>query len=478
MTEVVGSPIGATSLGIGITLFMAVCLLVLPRRLAPAPILFVVCYVTMGQQVDLMGLNFTMFRAIIVIGCLRVLVRLEWRGLDFNIFDRLLLIWVVVSMIAYIALWQSGDAVINRFGMALNVLGSYFLFRCLIRDADDIKRTVQIMAVLTVPLAAVMLYEKSTGWNGFSLLGGVSPFTAIRDGKFRCQGPFGHPILAGVFGAVTLSWYIGLLRFKGRGRPLAFAAILASLAIVAVSASTTPLLSAVAAIGAICFWPMREWMRPLRWAALVTVVVLHFVMNAPVWFIIARVSMLPSSTAYHRAVLVDRAITRIGEWWLVGTRSTAHWGHQMFDVANQYVRVAVDGGLLALMLFLGVIALGFGAVGRLAKRPGDWPTEWRFFTWTLGAALFAHVVTFWGVSYWDQVSVIWYLELALLGTARSIANAAAAQPTAVGVAAVPTALPATPSATSGGRYSRRPPFVPGRSRPETPRFSVPPPERS
>jgi hypothetical protein len=263
-----------------------------------------------------------------------------------------------------------------------------------------------------------------TGRNVFAAFGAVSPVTVIRDGKLRCQGPFGHPILAGVFGAVTLTWFVALWPYGRAYRLLALLGITAATTIVVVTASSTPLLSYLAAVVALALWPLRHRMRLLQGAVLGVVVVLNIVMNAPIWYLIARAKIVSSSTAYHRAVLVDTAIERFGEWWLLGTTSTAHWGHLMFDVANQYVRVAVDGGLLALLCFLLMILAGFGAVGRVISAPRTEPSLRGFAAWAMGAALFSHVVTFWGVSYWDQVSVIWYLQLAILGTVRTLAQPA------------------------------------------------------
>ena len=37
--------------------------------------------------------------------------------------------------------------------------------------------------------------------------------------------------------------------------------------------------------------------------------------------------------------------------------------------------------------------------------------------WSLGAALFANVVSFVGISYWDQIQVAWYAFLAIIATA-------------------------------------------------------------
>src|SRR5207302_10470392 len=84
------------------------------------------------------------------------------------------------------------------------------------------------------------------------------------------------------------------------------------------------------------------------------------------------------------------------------------------DITNMYVRVAIDGGMLTLMLFLTLLKRSFAGVGRAlrAQRHASLPQQ--HCIWALGASLFAHVVTFLAVWYWDQNIVNWYLLLAMI----------------------------------------------------------------
>ncbi len=81
--------------------------------------------------------------------------------------------------------------------------------------------------------------------------------------------------------------------------------------------------------------------------------------------------------------------------------------------------VAVEGGLVTLVLFIAVIVLCYKGIGRGLGVMG---TQWRkrILLWALGASLFAHLVSFWGVSYFDQIIVAWYLLLAMISTAGSL----------------------------------------------------------
>jgi hypothetical protein len=294
-------------------------------------------------------------------------------------------------------------------------LGLYVLFRMLVRDLPDMQMVVRQFAWLVMPLALCMLYEKKTGHNLFSILGGVAPDTMVREGVLRCQGPFMHPILAGAFASASLPLFVGLWSSRAH-RMLACFASLSAVLIIWTAASSGPLLALTVGTIGLWMWRLRGHMCTVRWALGLTVLALHFAMQAPLWFLIARVGIFGGSTGYHRAILIDRAIDHFSDWWLVGTYSTENWGYYMFDVTNQYVLIGVQGGLLTLILFVAIIVRCFGAVGRAVQAfEGGRPLEQKM-AWAMGASLVVHAVNYISVPYFDQSIVCWYLLLAMIAT--------------------------------------------------------------
>ena len=87
----------------------------------------------------------------------------------------------------------------------------------------------------------------------------------------------------------------------------------------------------------------------------------------------------------------------------------------MWDTANQYVALGESSGLFPLILFLALIVYGFKYLGR--KRRSATSRREALFLWSLGAALFAHAVGFFGISYFDQTIVVWYALLAMISAA-------------------------------------------------------------
>jgi hypothetical protein len=229
---------------------------------------------------------------------------------------------------------------------------------------------------------------------------------------------FGHPILAGTFGAITLPLFVGLW-CKAGNRVSASLGVVAATVITLVSVSSTPAVAFVGSIGALCLWPLRRTMRLIRWGLVLSLLSLHVVMKAPVWALIGRMDVVGGSSGWHRYYLVDQFIRRFGDWWLLGTKDYANWGWTMWDVANQYVAIGQSSGLLPFIFFLVVIVYGFKYLGRARKAAqGHWRSE--AFLWALGVALFSNVVAFFGISYFDQTMIAWYALLAIIPVAAAV----------------------------------------------------------
>ncbi len=402
--------------GLGLALLMGLLMLFLPRRHALLPAVALICFETMGQRVMIGGLNFTMIRLLLVFGAVRVLCRGEASLRGAAPLDRAILWYVLCSIVAYTLLWKTTDAFVNRLGMAYDALGLFFLFRVLVRDLDDIRAALRHLARCVIVLGACMLVEKSTGHNPFAALGGVEPITVVRDGTLRCQGPFAHPILAGTFGGAMVPLFLGL-KSQGRGDTLLVAGgLAAALAVVVCAGSSGPLVATVVSVLGWWMFALRRHMRLVRRALFATVVVLHLVMQAPVWFLLGRMTVFDGSTGFHRSILIDHTVHHFADWALVGVHSTGDWGYHMFDVTNTYVVQAVQGGLATLLLFVLVLVRGFSAAGGAVQRWGDGHRDQQRLAWALGCALLFHAVNFVSVFYFDQNIVVWYLVLAMLAT--------------------------------------------------------------
>jgi hypothetical protein len=312
----------------------------------------------------------------------------------------------------------------ETFGAVYNDLGIYLLVRLLMRDTEDPLEDLRTLAWIGIAVGICMALENSTHKNPFYVLGGVPENTIEREGRFRCQGPFRHPILAGTFGATLFPLMVVLWQQGGRGRDrtLAILGILFSLVITIVSASSGPLMTLLAVILGFCLWPMRDWMRLFRRGLVVMIIALAMVMKAPVWFLIARISDLTGGGGFYRSDLIDKFINHFSEWWFIGTSYTANWATagivlsanpNMVDITNHYVAQGISGGILKLGLFVAILVACFKICGQAARNT-EASIQNRKMAWALGVCLASHCTAFISISYFDQIQVFWFWLLATI----------------------------------------------------------------
>jgi hypothetical protein len=411
-----------------VTGLAGVFMILLPRKWAIVPFFVVAFFIPLAERIVIFGLVFPMMRLLIIVGFARL-----WasnlaasspvpQATGLNAIDKAMMLWMLSTVVTYSLLWQTTGAFVNRLGVAFDVLGIYFLVKGFVVDVEGVERVLRTFACIAVLVAVFMLIEQRTGRNGFFVFGGVPEFTEVREGRLRAQGAFMHPIMAGAFGAALFPLFFALA--WGRRKALALCGMAAAIVITITSASSTPLMGLVTGIIGLCLWPFRKRMRLIRWGMLFALIVLQVVMKAPVWALIGRLDVVGGSTGYHRQFLMDQFFDRVSEWWLVGTRSTEEWGPTflvMHDVTNEFIRIAVDGGLLTLILFIVVIALCFRNVGRARAAFGKNPAMERL-AWAFGASLAVHLAAFMGSSYFDQMIVLWYSSIAFIATLTNVSN--------------------------------------------------------
>jgi hypothetical protein len=411
-------PIGAAALAA-----LSALALLVPRRWSALPIILLLCFVPAGQRVVIATIDFTFLRLLMCVIWLRLLVRSELRPLVWNHLDRAMVLWAVVSVVTGTALALTLTVLINRLGTAIDAMMVYFYFRMLIRTHEDLVTLALQFTVSSFAVAAFFVIENRTSQNMFAVFGGVPPITDVRDGRLRCQGAFAHAILAGCFWACLIPLYL-VRGWMGRGWGLPIGGTLAALAIVALCSSSTPIMAlGFGGIGLLA-WFARGALRWFRWLIVLWLGVLHFlIMKQPVWHLLARVDIVSGSTGWHRYHLVDKFIERFPEWAPLGTLSTAHWGHGLHDVTNQFVAEGVAGGMLRLLLFVGVIWLAFAGVSRSLRLAAAGRT-YHLASWALGTILFMHCMNFVAVSYFEQIVVEWQLTLAAIGSLTLVPGAA------------------------------------------------------
>lgn len=418
-------------IGFSFLVVAAIALLSVPRRWAPLPLMAGACYMTLGQGIEIGPFNFTLVRLLLLVGLVRVLTRGERPAGGLLGMDKLMLAWAAWALFCPVFRQDPLDTLIFHLGRSYTYLGLYFLLRCFCQEWEDVLGLVKMTALMLVPVALEMLSEQFTSHNLFSALGGVDADPAVRNGRLRSQGPFGHAILAGTVGAVCAPLMIGLWRFDRR---IAALGLGACLLMVVSSASSGPLMSVIFGAFALFLWRWRHLTKQMRIAAVLGYILLDIVMKAPAYYLIARIDVTGSSSSYHRAAIIGAGIEYFNEWWLAGTDYTRHWmaygvswSPDHADITNHYLAQGVMGGLMLMMLFIAIVGCGFRYVGQALRDNEDASWNDRFLMWSLGCALFAHATTCISVAYFDQSIFFLYMTLALTATLQTGAPATEGQ---------------------------------------------------
>lgn len=403
-------------LGIFAVLILGLAMIMLPRRQAVVPMLLMACFIATAQRVVIFTLDFDVMRLMVICGWVRLMLRGELKVLRLRSLDLVVIVWAISGTVAMTLLYMSSKALIYRLGFMYDAVGMYFLFRCLVRNWQDVETIAVSVVWISIPVAAAFMLERSTGRNIFSIFGGVPAITMLRNGDLRCQGAYSHPILAGSFWASLLPLIIATAFRSDWRKFLAPVGIFCAFLIIFATASSTPLMATMISVIAMMMFLMKRMIRVIRWIAIPALLLLQVTMTNPLWHLLARIDLTGGSTGWYRYKLIDDFIKHFSDWCLFGTKSTAawrEWGSN--DITNQYVLEGVTGGFLTLLLFFLIIILAFRGVSRFENPLGKVQGR-RIMAWAVGSALFVHCVIFIGVSYFGQIQMLWFLTLAMIGS--------------------------------------------------------------
>jgi hypothetical protein len=404
-----------------LTMIAFVLVVLLPRKYALAPAVCAIFLLPFGAQMTVSGQHFFVMRIIAVAALCRLLrdkFALNQRLLPggMKTFDKIVFAWAICRGVAFIILQPELGAVISQVAFWLDTFALYTFFRHVLCDQDDISRLTKVLAFTTTVLAFIMVYEQRTGFNIYNL---VLPYKIVqytREGQIRAQASFGHAISAGTFAAVSIPLFYWAWKSR-KAKGVAVMGLVTALVMVVTSQSSTPASACLAGVLVLFLWPVRRYMREMRWVIVLIILLAAIVMNAPVWYLLQRVDIV-GGHGWDRAFLVDQFARHLSDWWLIGTNQNASWSRGLWDRCNQYVAEGASGGLVTLSLFIGLLSKGFSIVGR-GWRAVHGTGSWLY--WCLGAALLAHLVAFQGISYWDQMKAGWLMFLALFPAVERMA---------------------------------------------------------
>jgi hypothetical protein len=402
---------------LGALILIGLLVFLLPRKYILVPLFLGILLIPYSQNFYIGGQHLFVYRVLLLLGWGRLLATGMTSSEDmlpggFGTLDKLFTVWATFRALATVLLFMQAGAIPGQVAFLWDALGGYFLFRCLIRNEEDILRVLKAFAVVAVVASVGMVYEQMTHQNLFAFLGGVRPAPEIRNGKIRSQAMFAHALLAGAFGSTMFPLFIWLWK-RGKSWFFGILGTAAATVMTFASSTSTPIMTLLGALLVFCLWPMRKNMRLVRWGIVGGFVVLQLFMKAPVWFVVAHIDLSGGSTGWDRAELIDNFLRHSFDWLLIGTHNNVNWGYDMWDQCNQFVLEGESGGLVGFVCFIAMFKVCFRKIGNARKIvEGDPKKEWLI--WIFGAALFAQVMAYMGIDYFDQTKFVWYALLVMI----------------------------------------------------------------
>lgn len=383
-----------------------------------------VLFLTQAEQISIGGFNMFAIRFLELAGIVRVLVRKEFSFSKINGIDRTILFLYIYT--TFVFLLRSSDSQGYQIGLTVDAFLCYFTFRGLVRNVKDVNWFLRAFLFLLAPYVILVLIESRTSQNPFIPIGGIAATEEwFREGRIRCFGTFAHPSLLGTLGGSFIPIYIGQLFTKRR--TLAFVGVVMCLAIIYAANSGGPITCLFVGIVGWLLWPLRTKMQWVRRGLLATIVLLGLVMKAPIWYLLSKLSDLTGGDGYHRSYLMDIAFRNLGKWWLIGMpiQNTINWfpyrngSTGAADITNAYVWFGLQGGLLSVIVFVLLLTRAFKGIGNtlgsLRSNP-DTDDSSKYLYWGLGVMLAVHIINWFGITYYDQTFVVWYMQLAVIST--------------------------------------------------------------
>ena len=406
---------------VSLSVLLAVVLFA-PARWALVGLFGGVLYMTLGQSIDLLGLNIYPMRVLTLAAFVRVEMRGEWSFSMLNDVDKALLLAFGYRTVVFV-LHANGSAT-SAIALMVDVTLAYFAFRGLLRSFDDLTWFLRTLAVMLVPYVTLLWVHSTTGNNPFAIIGGIDELVA-RSGRPRCLGSFGHATILGTFGASFMALYIALFVIQ-KSRPWGLLGMALCLAVVYFSNSGGPMTCAILAVVGWLFWFLRAKMRAVRAAIVAILVGLALTMQAPIWFLPAKISDITGGDGWHRSYLMDIAFQHLGQWWLAGMSVllTKDWFPYTVvtggaDIINYYLDFGIAAGLGATGFLCFLLFRAFSRLGRALDtfRGNDCVSrDIEFLLWALGVVLSVHVFNWLGIVYFDQYYAVFFMQLAALST--------------------------------------------------------------
>lgn len=283
------------------------------------------------------------------------------RKINFGKVDKLI-IWIWAwTIMATIFAGAETTQVTQMIGRGLDTVLMYFVARMAILGSKDIKSFYWGLGVTALVMCAAGAYEAIT-WsspyhrfnNGASRVHG---FEEIRYGFLRAQASTAVSIYFGMAMMLVTGfiWAVrGYIKKSIISKGILIAVVIATLS----SMSSGPWIALFTLIAMNLYYAKPSFIKPSLYMILIMSIAMEIASNRHFYNLIDYIA-LNSATAWYRTRLMEVAVSRWQDYWLVGVGSgwPHHWaglldGRLYIDVVNNFIIIALYGGLPALFMYV------------------------------------------------------------------------------------------------------------------------------
>jgi len=368
--------------------------------------------------------------AVLLLRCLfddKIRTKFKWCRLD---------TLVTLSMCVYVGAFiitQVGPlsaTIENRGGFLMDTWCAYLAARFIVTDRKNLISIIKCVGIVLVPLAILGVIESATGWQPFAPLRRFSPWfdggNVVSEGRFgyaRAVGPFGHPILFGGGFAMFLPLIYYLRYEKKEWR--SFAYIISGILLLGAlsSMSSGPWLMIIAVIFCLIMERHKHLIKPLFIFMIISCIMVGIASNRPFYHVIVSWANPLGGAAWHRAKLIDVAIEKFDEWWLIGYGDKdpgwgSYFGMSKTDITNEYILKGVRYGILGIIALCAVFAKAFqGLISTYRKQQHP---AMKSLCWAFGSLLLSVTFAWMSVSFFGQLSTLVYCAVGMIGSLCNI----------------------------------------------------------
>lgn len=307
------------------------------------PIVIVIYSTLVPREVCIhIGENFLYMDRIAMLLAMPMVANALWRGaIKFVLPDWLILFFGVWLMVAVSQVHGFQKAIVTGASLSFDQIAGYYLARVTFRSLDDIRRALILVAPgfflagLSVAIESVTHYIfvrpiAAAIFGNIHFVYGIDDavFKQVRFGLMRGNGPWIHPILAGLHLSTLLAiyWMSGI-----RGWPRLLALLAAFFSIFSISSAG--ILALTMLLGCLSFdWLCRR-VAELNWrwvvaGLVVTILLVETISNRGLVGLVVVYATYDPGTGYFRQMIYTYGMMSV-------------WAHPWFGIGfNDYVRPA------------------------------------------------------------------------------------------------------------------------------------------